>query len=258
MRWVLIGLLMGNGIYYFWQTSWSSQAMKSPSSYSHSAEKSKGRGLVLLRELPVNLDGSALDERASVHVPLDIVEAPKNSVSSPSADVSEIESADIDAFCWSIGPFREEISAKQAVNRLAAVGIHLELTTITVPRKPDYWVYIPPLPSRAMSIRLLKELQSKKIDSFLITSGELSRGVSLGFFTQRDRAVSVREARLNQGYSAKIKIVKRYDSEFWGVISASEYAELTDIQWEIIKRGNKGLEKRKNFCDKIASTNYLD
>jgi hypothetical protein len=126
------------------------------------------------------------------------------------------------------------------------------------PGKPDYWVYIPPRVSRKVAIRLLRELQSNKIDSYLITDGELSRGLSLGFFTEEVRAQTVHRARVAQGYDARIRIVPREYTEFWGVFDTRINRELTELLWEKVQSGNKGLERHKNNCDTIASLDNLD
>jgi hypothetical protein len=258
VRWVLISLLMCNGIYYLWQSSSLPQEMRSPASHSKLVLKSQSRSLVLLRELPPQRKALNLGDEVPEAVSIDTVEASSDIGAARIAEANDLQKMDVETFCWSIGPFPEQVSAKQAVSRLSAVGINLAIKTVTVPSKPDYWVYIPPLPTLELSVKLLRELQSKEIDSFLITSGELDRGLSLGLFSQEDRAVRVHEARLHQGYDAKIKIVERSYREFWGVISRFQYDKFTDSLWKNIKRGNKGLEKHKNFCDKIASANNLD
>ena len=47
-------------------------------------------------------------------------------------------------------------------------------------------------------------------------------------------------------------------TELWAVFDTGEYGKFSDALWETIKEGNKGLERRKNYCDKIASTNNFD
>ena len=176
MRWVLIGLLLCNGIYYLWQASLPREEMKSAALYSGAASKSAGQRLILLRELPENqsahplaestdveegvFEDITLEEAAVEEALLEIAESLSDSVTSAATDNRKVTISADDAFCWSIGPFREEISAKQAVGRLAAAGITLEIKTIAVPTEPDYWVYVPPLPSKKMAIKLLRELQS--------------------------------------------------------------------------------------------------
>ena len=238
MRWILIVLLMCNGIYFLWQNYLAQHERPVSLSASVPAAES-GEVLVLLSE------ASFQQTTAEVNTPEPVA-----------ADAASV--ADTTGICWQIGPFKEEISGKQVASRLAAMDISVQLQTIEIPGKPDYWVHIPPQVSRKAAIKLLRELQSKKIDSFLITEGELENGLSLGFFTQQDRAQKIFEQRAKQGYDAKIKIVPRARTELWAVFDTGEYGKFSDVLWDKIKEGNKGLERRKNYCDKIASTDNFD
>jgi cell division septation protein DedD len=160
--------------------------------------------------------------------------------------------------CHMIGPLKELISARQIKERLRALDISVHLYGIKVPGKPDYWVHLGPLRSRKEALDLLRELQSKKIDSFLITEGDLANGISLGFFTREDLARAVLEQRRELGYDAKIQSVQRFSEELWAVFDDGEYGKFSNELWQQIQTGTQGLELRKNFCDAIASADKLD
>lgn len=244
MRWLLVVLVMCNGIYFLWQ-NYLVQNEQPVAESQAVATVTASEPLVLLTELSAsnNSDGqvpgsAGLPEVKPVEVAADVAANPD--------------------ICWQIGPFKEIVSGKQVVSRLAALDISLSLRSVEIPGEPDYWVHIPPQVSRKAAIKLLKELQAKKIDSFLITEGDLANGISLGFFTQQDRASKVYEKRTAQGYAAEIKLVPRTHTELWAVFDAGEYGKFSDVLWEKIKQGNSGLERRKNYCDKIASAHDFD
>ncbi len=246
MRWILIVLLMCNGIYFLWQNYLVQDAdLAAASDSARYGGSSGGAELILLSEQGVsfatrtdNGEGvGAGEERITESVP--VVTPPRSA-------------------CWQIGPFNEEISGRQIVSRLAALDISLRLQSVDVPAESDYWVYLPPEVSRKAAIKLLRELQAKKIDSFLITEGERANGISLGFFTQKDRADSVLKKRRDQGYHPSIREIARVDTEFWVIFNEGESGKLTDVLWEKINQGNEGLERRKNYCDRIASADNFD
>ncbi|MCP3909154.1 MAG: SPOR domain-containing protein [Oceanicoccus sp.] len=250
MRWIFIVLLMCNGIYFLWQNYLLQGdipgAMAKPVAGGFAEV-----GLVLLAEVEgiplAQTDTAEPEARPEAAVPL-----------AENTDPSALPEPADPGICWQIGPFKEEVSGKQVVSRLASLDITLQLEALEIPGKPDYWVHLPPQVSRKAAIKLLRELQAKKIDSFLITEGELANGISLGFFTEEARANRVFEQRIKQGYGAQIKVVPRMYTELWAVFDAGEYGKFSDALWEAIKEGNKGLERRKNYCDKIASTNNFD
>lgn len=256
MRWILIVLLMCNGIYFLWQTYLL--RVEQPVAVAAGVNSGdEGAGLKLLSEepgltpTPEPAPGQAAPERLVAGLsggekPVDAVAASPVEVSIPSN------------ICWWVGPFKEEISGKLVVSRLEALDMSLQLRNIEIPGKPDYWVHLPPQSSRKVAVKLLRELQAKKIDSFLITEGELENGLSLGFFTQQPSAESVHKKRMAQGYDARIKVVPRTYTELWAVFDVGEYGKFSDALWEKIQQGNAGLERRKNYCDKIASVDDLD
>jgi hypothetical protein len=160
--------------------------------------------------------------------------------------------------CLLVGPFKEEVSGRQMIGRLAALDILARLQTIEIPGKPDYWVHLPPQLSRRAAIKLLRELQAKSVDSYLITEGELENGISLGFFTDQSRADKVYSQRIKEGYQAEIKTVPRIYTEIWVLLAPAEADKFSEPLWEKISEGDRQLERRKNYCDKIASTDNFD
>lgn len=236
MRWVFIVLLMCNGIFFLWQ-NYLEKAEVPLESVAGAPAPADAPRLVLLRE---SLDSATpVDDRRVVVEKVEAAPEPSN-------------------ICWQIGPFKEEVSGKQVVSRLAALDIRLKLQSLEIADKPDYWVLIPPRTSRREALKLLKELQIKKIDSFLITEGELENGISLGFFTQRDRAENIFNKRREQGYPAEMREVPRAHTELWAIFDEGEYGKFSDALWQKITEGNQGLERRKNYCDKIASAGNFD
>jgi hypothetical protein len=112
--------------------------------------------------------------------------------------------------------------------------------------------------SRREALETLRELQAKKIDSFLITEGDLVNGISLGFFTKEELAQAVQRQRREQGYEAKIRQIPRFSQQLWEVIDDQAHGRLSDGLWQKVRSGTEGLELRKNSCDLIASAERLD
>ena len=231
---------MCNGIYFLWHI-YLQGAGENPSEKPAFQGDDGGSGQITL-----------LNEQGEVGI------SAISSGSGNGAGDRDINQSSFREVCWMIGPFKEEITGKQVIGRLAAMDISLSLTSLEVAGAPDYWVHLEPQVSRKAAIKLLRELQTKNIDSFLITKGELENGISLGFFTRSSLAQQVYEERLKQGYTAKIKEVPRTLTQIWAVFNTGEYGKFSDELWEKIKGVNKGLERRKNYCDTIASIGDLD
>lgn len=153
------------------------------------------------------------------------------------------------SLCTQIGSFRARDTAAQVHQRLMAASIGSEIRQVKVPTAPDYWVYIPPLASRSAALRKLKELQARKIDSFIITEGELTNGISLGLFTRENLAVQLRDKQLANGYNVKMKELSRYRFEYWVEIRKEDRELLSDALWSSIHERYGFAEKHDNLCD---------
>jgi hypothetical protein len=160
--------------------------------------------------------------------------------------------------CWLIGPFDELLSVQQVKGRLAALSIEFPIKEVEVNSGEDYWVHIAPQKNRQEAVKLLRELQGKGIDSFLITEGELAQGISLGLFSQLARAQAVFEERKSQGYDAILKSVPRTHIQFWGLYNGEKYGALADELWRKINQGNSVLKRHKKSCNSVASMGEFD
>jgi hypothetical protein len=239
MRWIVVALILCNVIYWLWHQSNDGMGHVVPG--PSITVPDDARSLELLTEI----------ESAPVQsLPTVAVEpVPETEVNVPSKEPAQ---------CWLIGPFLEKISQQQVSVRLAALDIVLAFKEKIIEDDSDYWVHLAPQPSRKAAIKLLRQLQASDIDSFLITEGELNNGISLGLFTQQDRAKKIQAQRVAQGYDAKINEVIRTHTEQWALFDGQKYGDLTEDLWKKILEGNKGLERRKFSCDTIASANHFD
>lgn len=231
MRWIFVLALMINAIYYFYERSVTSPQKALDGSVV--AVRDLGQPVLLLSERP---ELSRPPEEKSVSVAVE--EKP--------------------TLCWMLGPFSEQISAKQVLGRLEGLDIYFRLKAVEVQGKPDYWVYIPPYLSRKLAMSALSELQIKKIDSFLISSGEFENGISLGLFSGKDRAEKLLEKRKAQELAAKMAEKPRLYTEYWLISQEGEYEKFSEKLWQKIHAGNQELERRKNFCNRLASSENIE
>ena len=232
MRWIAIVLVLLNAIYWGWLQLGQANEQK----------LSAKTDMKLYAEQVQRLEVVTVTEPTPVDEPVKVVQ----------------EVAEVIEDCWLIGPFEEAISVDQVRGRLKALSIDFPVRETEVETSRDYWVYLAPKANRKSALKLLRELQGKKIDSFLVTEGELANGISLGLFTQKERAERVREQRIEQGYDAEIKEVPRTLTQVWGLYDGRKYGPLMDELWANIREGNKNLERYKKICNKIASLDQFD
>lgn len=176
MRWILLLLLLLNAFYYVWHQQQGPLRAKevAPAGAYQSARK----------DIRLLSEADAPRVRAESSAPADAV-APEAAV-----------------YLY-LGSFEEESRARVVEQRLLSLDIQAEVRSVDAAAGVEYWVYLPPLASRQASLRQLRELQARRIDSYIITQGELANGISLGIFPRNDSANSVMQRLRDVGYSRR-------------------------------------------------------
>lgn len=129
--------------------------------------------------------------------------------------------------CLVLGGFDGAERAGQLEQRLLSLDISARVLTIDTAFGADHWVYIPPLASSQASLRQLRELQARGIDSYLITEGELANGILLGVFPRLEAAVGVADKLRTAGYEPQVRELPRVYQQYW-VRVASKARRLVD------------------------------
>jgi len=230
LRWIFIMLVLANTVYFVWH-QFSGERPGSTGLSASVAETTGKQGRILLLQ-EVSSSGQ------NQYLQANHVKAVR----------------DVRPLCWMVGPFQEEISAKQVKSRLEALDIGLTLNSLVYESEPVYWVYIEPLPDKAAAVRLLNELHSRGVDSYVILSEEeLVNGISLGFFSNEAAAEAVKAEHKSQAYRVAIRQTTRPITELWGVLSSESAQQLADEVWARVGADLIGVEKRQNYCDLVAS-----
>ncbi|WP_373389430.1 SPOR domain-containing protein [Pseudomonas alcaligenes] len=154
--------------------------------------------------------------------------------------------------CLYLGSFQQEDGARQVEQRLMALDIQAQVRAVDAAAGLDYWVYLAPLASRQASLRQLKELQARKIDSYIITQGDLANGISLGIFPRSDSAASVMQRLRDAGYEPLLRELPRAQRSFW-VRIAPESRRLADDALPQLASDFKELQHQIMPCENVAT-----
>lgn len=219
MRWLLIFLVTANLLFYLYQIN---QAPPVAGQIAAIEVPSRGEGIQLLSET----------------APL----SPRQATQNP------------DTACLFLGGFDQESMALAVEQRLLSLDIDSRVEPADEAAGVDYWVYLPPLVSRQASLRQLRELQSRNIDSYIITVGDLTNGISLGIFSRKDSAESV-VSRLNGvDYVASIRELPRTHRRYWVRVSSNSQRLLNDELLAELNRDFPDLEHRQMPCSAVATS----
>lgn len=159
----------------------------------------------------------------------------------------------IEAVCLFLGSFEQVGDAAAVEQRLLSLDIRSRVQSMDAAAGVDYWVYLPPLASRQASLRQLRELQARKIDSYIITQGDLSNGISLGIFPRSDSAESVMQRLRDAGYEPQLRELTRAHRSFWVRIAPESRRLADDSLLQRLAFDFKGLQHQLMPCEGIAS-----
>jgi hypothetical protein len=84
------------------------------------------------------------------------------------------------------------------------------------------WVYLPAYPGREEALKVLRELQSRGVDSFIVGDGEDENAISLGYFASEESAEGLRVKMNNAGYPARVRHTAQTVTEYWVYLRADD------------------------------------
>lgn len=221
MRWMFLLLLVLNGFYYVWHQQ------QAP-----------------LRAKEIAPLALAQDEKRDIRL-LSESDVPARR---PQAIVPPVE-----AVCLFLGSFEQEQQAQLVEQRLLSLDIRSRVQSVDAAAGMDYWVYLAPLGSRQASLRQLRELQARKIDSYIITQGDLTNGISLGIFPRNDSAQSVMQRLRSAGYEPQIRELTRAHRNYWVRIAPESRRLADEPLLERLAFDFKGLQHQLMPCEGVAT-----
>lgn len=227
MRWLFLLLLVLNLFYYVWHQQQAPLRAKevAPLSLYQRARQ----------------DIRLLSESSEVQVRRE-----------PPAGVAGAEETGAEV-CLFLGGFEREDAAQVVEQRLLSLDIQSQVKTVDAPAGLDFWVYLAPLASRQASLRQLKELQARRIDSYIITQGDLSNGISLGIFPRRESAESVMRRLREVGYEPMMRELPRAHRDFWVRIAPQSRRLADDALLQTLAQDFNGLQHQLMPCESVAT-----
>lgn len=225
MRWILLLLLLLNAFYYVWHQQQAPLRAKEVAPAD--AYQAARRDIRLLSEAGAS--------------------SPRSQAAAPVAEASPEA-----AVCLFLGSFEEEARAKVVEQRLLSLDIQADVRSVDAAAGVEYWVYLPPLASRQASLRQLRELQARRIDSYIITQGELANGISLGIFPRNDSANSVMQRLRDVGYEPQIRELPRAHRNFWVRVAPQSRRLADEYLLGRLAGDFAGLQHRLMPCEGVA------
>ena len=157
--------------------------------------------------------------------------------------------------CARLGPYPDEKGVGLAVRTLTGAGLQAEMAEVQEQKSVQYWVILPATESRRRALQTLRELQARKIDSYLITSGDMSNAISLGLFSREELAKGVQQKIREAGYPAEIRLKERFEKAFWVQMTADQAFENARKVVDTLVSEEEGIKISTTPCEMFAQSN---
>ena len=170
-------------------------------------------------------------------------------VDTSSADV-EVSEASNAAVCYTMGPFKDEITLEQARTQLQEHGLNVDVRKREESQSHRYWVYLPVMSSRARATEVSRQLARAKVsDYFIVNSGEKKNAISLGYFKEKPRAENRLSWLNKRKFKAKMEVIFRLINVYWLDYSFVESSEINDELAQ--KYLVDGITRLDRSCDSV-------
>ena len=126
------------------------------------------------------------------------------------------------AGCVSVGPFQELAQASAAQGILRDQGFTPNQRVVDGEVWVGYWVHLADIPTRDEANEILAVLRENDIsDSYIVPGAEESQIISLGVFSEINRAASVRQRVRALGYEPTVADRSRGATLYWIDVTAA-------------------------------------
>lgn len=145
----------------------------------------------------------------------------------------------VEKSCQAIGPFETRAQAARAGAKLETLGLAYVVRPVEERIESGYWVFLPPLATRAEAEEKLKELSARGIkDHYLVREAGMVNAISLGVFAQRRNAERRRQELAVKGIQANLAPHPRTRTVYRlnlraGELSVEQQEALNRTEWDV-------------------------
>ena len=218
MKWLVMALVLVNGVAYFWLSSAQHQRL---------AREQRPPGVYTRSEKALALVSEARLGRGAT-----------------------IESRD----CLLLGSITSKARARELSAVMAVGGVLAVPRELVEGSAPGYWVYIAAPATKAALGSLRARLQSAQIESFLFQEGEVKGGVSLGFFSNHKNALTQQSELKKLDFFAEIVTTSSVNRSYWLEINKEAESRVQEKFWPALVLASLAGEVERRPCGEGEST----
>ena len=228
MKYLVAGMLALNVLMFIWLKSQPDTV-----NYVASGKPLTGKRLQMLSEAkPVDLASNTVSKEP----------VPEVSKSTPTVTFVSVA-------CYTLGPFAGKNGADEAGETLNSLGLVSQQREDTRRELTGYWVFIPPLPSRAEAKKFTATFKEKGIKVFqIVPNGPKKNAISLGFFRSGDSAEQLYARISALGLNPEKEENYRENSGLWLDFSSPNRPPLPEAIVDALQEQYGGIDMHERDC----------
>ncbi len=173
--------------------------------------------ILLLLNISVFVWSISVPEKTPENTPLTLPNIPKL-VLLPNSDddLYSSNSSNLIGSCYSLGPFNSYKAAQIVGEKIKDYGLAYNIRSIRSMETLRYLVFIPPLKSHAEAQAIVDDLRQQHIKNLtIISEGPYKNAISIGFYSNLERAKRETEQIRYLGYDARHSEEKSPLEVYW-------------------------------------------
>jgi hypothetical protein len=118
--------------------------------------------------------------------------------------------------CHTLGPFSTQAEMRRVIDVLTPVSERIQYREGRQMTSRGFWVYIPPLPTRAEALSVARQLSARGIrDYYVVTAGDQENTISLGLFRDAGNAERRRDEVAALGFEPHLRSRSEEQVVWW-------------------------------------------
>lgn len=282
MKWVVISLLLLNGIFLAVQLSKDEQTEQTVERFPFSGPKlvllaekemldktkqltEKNQSIPAVKSTPKPVKKAVAVAKAEIEEKSPVVEAvpapkprPKpQPVIAPAAKpapkpvptpVAKSQSAAM--ACYSVGPFLLISDVKGIAQLFGRSAISTQERSEALRKQVGYWAYLPPAVSGQLAQGVLRQLINNDVsDAVIISEGTKANAISVGVYKTEVLAKERQSFLAQLGYEAKIEPLFRTQPQYWLDLELMNITQLPEKLWSEITAGYPKIKQMRRKCE---------
>jgi len=152
--------------------------------------------------------------------------------------------------CYSVGPFLLISDVKGVSQLFARSAINTQERPEALRKQVGYWVYIPPKATRELAQGVLSRIKDNGVgDAMIISEGTKSNAISVGVYKTEVLSKGRQDMLMQLGYEAKIEPLFRTQPQYWLDLELMKTTRLPDKLWHEITAGYPKIKQMRRKCE---------